>query len=308
MEIGQKLLKASALLACGLVGVLLGWTRGPLAGEKGLAGAGATYEYDVHYNVPFAQRGAETLLLDAYIPRGEGPFPGVVVIHGGAWRMGNKAQLALHAARLARAGFASFCISYRLAPKHKWPAQIHDCKAAVVWIRQHAAEYKVRPDFIAVYGYSAGAHLACMLGVTEPEDGFEDPASPGDSSVQIVCAGGTPCDFRMIPPRATWLTFWLGKTRAEDPELYSRASPITFVDSGDPPTLLYHGESDSLVPLLPVRNYLRTLRAHGVPAELVIIPGAGHILAPFAPEAIESVIRFLREHAPAQTASARPQN
>ncbi len=285
-------------LATGLIwSTVVYWLAG---GARVLAGTGVTPReagYTTYFNVPYAERGKEELLLDAYIPNGSGPFPAVVVIHGGAWRMGNKAQLALHAARLARAGFAAFCINYRLAPAHKWPAQIHDCKAAVVWVRRHAAQYKVRPDWIAAYGYSAGAHLACMLGVTDPKDGFEDPGSKGDSSVQAVCAGGTPCDFTIIPPRARWLTFWLGKTRGEDPELYRRASPISFVDPSDPPTLLYHGAADQLVPLPPVRRYVQLLRSQGIEAELVVIPDAGHILAPFVPTAIDSVVSFLRKHA-----------
>ncbi len=257
--------------------------------------AGSRRRYRVQFNVPYVVRDGEKLFLDAYVPQGPGLHPAVLVIHGGAWRMGNKAQLALHAAALARAGFAAFCIQYRLAPEHKWPAQLLDCKAAVVWLRNNAARYNLRTDWVAAYGYSAGAHLACMLGTTGPEDGFEDPAHPGDSSVQAVIAGGTPCDFTVVPPRARWLVYWLGRTRAEAPELYVRASPISHVDPGDAPTLCYHGTADRLVPVGPVRRYVAKLSSVGVRAELMLIEGAGHITAPFDPRVAPRMVAFLKE-------------
>jgi len=283
---------------CPLVGCLLGiLTVGPVAypADRDTAtGSKATAAYQTQFNIPYVRRGEQILKLDAYVPTGAGPHPAIVVIHGGAWKMGNKAQLALHAAALARAGFACFCIEYRLAPEHKWPAQLLDCKAAVVWIRAHADRFQLRRDWVAAYGYSAGAHLACMLGTTGPEDGFEDPEHRGDTSIQAVAAGGTPCDFTVVPPRARWLVYWLGKTRLEAPELYRRASPINYVDPSDPPTLFYHGTADRLVPLPPVRRYVDRLREVGVRAELVEIPDAGHIMAPFTRKAIESVVEFFR--------------
>ncbi len=268
---------------------------GGIAAAQQSASAPKRHDIRKQFNVPYVERDGRWLLLDAYLPEGPGPHPAVVVIHGGAWKMGNKAQLALHAAALARAGFAAFCIQYRLAPEHKWPAQLLDCKAAVVWIRQHAAQYRLRADWVAAYGYSAGAHLACMLGTTDPEDGLEDPDHRGDSSVQAVVAGGTPCDFTVVPPRARWLVYWLGRTRAEAPELYVQASPISHVDAGDAPTLCYHGTADRLVPIGPVRRYVARLREVGVRAELLEIEGGGHITTPFDQRVPVRMVSFLRE-------------
>ncbi|HEX6963228.1 MAG TPA: alpha/beta hydrolase, partial [Lacipirellula sp.] len=110
-----------------------------------LAAAGA---YQATYGEVYVERDSGPLKADIYVPEGEGPFPGVLVVHGGAWRMGTRGQLAGVAQQLAEHGFTAVAISYRLAPQFKFPAQIEDCRDAVRWMRTNAHRLKIDPERI----------------------------------------------------------------------------------------------------------------------------------------------------------------
>jgi acetyl esterase/lipase len=256
-------------------------------------------DVDVTYGQSYIVRKSGPLEADIYVPRGKGPFPGVLVVHGGAWRMGNRWQLAGVANLLAQHGFTAVAISYRLAPDHQFPAQIDDCKAAVRWMRSEAARWKIDPDRIGGFGYSAGAQLVSLLGTTTPEDGLEgveDPASLPSTRLQAVVAGGAPCDFRPIPLDVDGLAFWLGGTQAEKPEQYRRASPAVFVSPDDPPFFFFHGENDQLVPLMSPTQIRATHAAAGVPAELYVAPKLGHLACAVNRTAIDQSVEFLERH------------
>jgi acetyl esterase/lipase len=261
-----------------------------------LADAG---EVDVTYGQAYVERDSGPLKCDVYVPRGEGQFPGVLVVHGGAWRMGTRAQLSPVAQLLAERGFTAVAISYRLAPRYKFPAQIDDCKAAVRWMRREAAQWKIDPAQIGGFGYSAGAHLVALLGTTGPEDGLEgaaDPSTLPSTRLQAVAAGGTPCDFRRIPPEVDGLAFWLGGSPRDEPEQYRLASPAAFVTPDDPPFFLFHGESDQLVPLVSPTEMQASLAAAGVPVELYVAPKLGHLACAMSHEAIRRAVAFLEHH------------
>jgi acetyl esterase/lipase len=122
-------------------------------------------------DLEYARAGDKALLLDLYLPQtgpglptGHGPWPTIVWIHGGAWRMGSKDNP--HAARQAQRGYAVASIGYRLSQEATFPAQIHDCKAAVRWLRAHAKQYNLDPARFAAWGASAGGHLAALLGTS----------------------------------------------------------------------------------------------------------------------------------------------
>jgi acetyl esterase/lipase len=250
------------------------------------------------FNVPYAKPNGSELLLDAYYPSSDGLFPAVLVVHGGAWRTGNKLQLALAARRFADAGMAAFAVNYRLAPEHKWPAQIHDCKAAVRWIRAHAGEFQVDPTRVGAYGYSAGGHLVAMLGAcdaTAKLEGEAEPASPS-TRVQAVAAGGAPCDFRGFPPDLRMLGYWLGGTRAEAPDAYRTASPVEYVSPDDPPMFFFHGSADELVKLDTPKAMVDALREAKVESELLVIDGATHLGAALDRSAAERATQFLARH------------
>ena len=137
--------------------------------------------------------------------------------------------------RLVEHGYVACSIDYRLAPKHPFPAQIDDCKAAVRWLRCHAKEFKMDAARIGGYGYSAGGQLVALLGVTDRNDGLEGPDATADSPstrLQCVVAGGAPCDFRSMPADSIGLAYWLGGSRAEKPLAYQQASPLQFRHGG----------------------------------------------------------------------------
>src|SRR6476659_9232127 len=125
---------------------------------------------DVLRNQVFVERDSGPLAADVYRPRGAGPFPGMLVVHGGAWRMGTRADLAAIAKALAEHGYTAVAIDYRLAPQYKFPAQIYDCQAAVRWMREHAKELKIDPNHIGGFGYSAGGHLVALLGTLDDKE------------------------------------------------------------------------------------------------------------------------------------------
>ena len=289
-------------------------------------------EYDITLGEVYTERPSGPLKADLYIPQGDGPFPGVLVVHGGAWRMGTRAQLAGFAKTLADNGFTAVAISYRLAPKHLFPAQIEDCKEAVRWMRSHAERLKLDPERLGAYGYSAGGQLVALLATTDADDGLEgsgpregdDPleANGGDHSaakhddnqttptgdphtppngplstrLQAVVAGGAPCDFRPMPLDSERLAFWLGGSRREKAEQYRLASPAAFVTPDDPPMMLFHGEKDSLVPIESPKAMQQALEKVGVETELYTIERAGHLVAPMDREAAQRSLQFFVEH------------
>jgi acetyl esterase/lipase len=255
-------------------------------------------EVDVSFAVTYAELESGSLKADVYVPRGEGPFPGVLVVHGGAWKMGNRWQLGGVAQLLAERGFTAVAISYRLAPQYKFPAQIDDCKAAVRWMRSNAATWKIDPEHIGGFGYSAGAHLVSLLGTTGPEDGLEgvaDATKLPSTRLQAVAAGGAPCDFRPLPDDEDFLAFWLGGSRGELPEQYRRASPAAFITADDPPFFFFHGENDELVPLVSPKQMREELAAVGVSAELYTAPKLGHIACGMDRGSIDRSIAFLEQ-------------
>jgi acetyl esterase/lipase len=256
-------------------------------------------DVDVTYGETYVERDSGPVKADLYVPRGEGPFPGVLVVHGGYWRMGSRSQLGGVANLLAQHGFTAVAISYRLAPQDKFPAQIDDCKSAVRWMRTNAARLKLDPQRIGGFGYSAGAHLVALLGTSGPDDGLEGDSAAANlpsTRLQAVAAGGAPCDFRIIPPDEDFLAFWLGGNRSQAPEQYRLASPATFVSSDDPPFFFFHGETDQLVPLFSPTQMTKELVAAGVSAELYVAPQLGHIGCCMDRTAIDRAVAFLEQH------------
>ena len=135
-----------------------------------------TTEQDIVYT----KAGSVELKLDMARPaEGDGPFPAVLVIHGGAWRQGNKADVRQILPQFAKRGYVAISPQYRFCPKDTFPAQVHDVKAAVRWLKTNAKKYKVDPERIGAIGFSAGGHLALMLGLTGPADGLEGDVSAG---------------------------------------------------------------------------------------------------------------------------------
>ncbi len=233
--------------------------------------------YTVRADQIYARRPDGPLPADVYIPAGAGPFPGVIVIHGGGWMQGGRQHMSGIARMLAQNGYAAINITYRLAPAHTFPAQLHDCKAAVRWARVHAHEFRLDPERIGAYGYSAGAHLALLLGTTGPEARLEGPRSAISSRVQAVVAGAGPSDLRGHDHHRRVRQLMGGPEPGRE-ALYAAASPLTHVTHDDAPTLLYHGRHDTVVRFAHSQNMLKALVAVGVPVKLFELP-FGHVLS-----------------------------
>ena len=265
-------------------------------------------KYQAYYGEVYAERDSGELKADLYIPEGDGPFPGVLVVHGGAWYTGTRAQLSGFAQMLASRGMTAVAISYRLAPTHRFPAQIEDCKEAVRWMRSHAERLKIDPNRIGGFGYSAGAQLVALLGTTDEADGLEGPVNLANSPstrLQAVAGGGAPCDFRSFPMDLDMLAFWLGGTRRQQAEQYRLASPVEFVSSDDPPMFSFHGEKDNLVPIESPVSMCESLRRVGVSAGFHVVPGVGHVFAMLDRTALEKCAAFLGENMQAESDNDR---
>lgn len=249
------------------------------------------YEFDIQEKIVYSKVGDRELLLDAFVPKEDGEYPAVLVVHGGAWRMGNRFQLRGYADALTKKGFVCFAIDYRLAPKHKFPAQIQDCRAALKWIRAHSEEYKVDPDKIGAIGYSAGGHLVSLLGTTgEPPN---EKNGNVDTRIQAVAAGGAPTDFRSFPDNGKWAEYWMGGDLKTVPDRFRNASSAAFVDKNDAPTFFFNGTKDELVPLTWTRSCFEALKKAGVKTEMHTIEGAGHMRAAADKVALEKAYQFL---------------
>ena len=241
--------------------------------------AAITAERDVVYGT--AQ--GTPLLLDLAMPKtGNGPFPVVVFLHGGGWSEGNRQEMNHFIEGVAGLGYVGVTVEYRLVPAARFPAQIEDCKAAVRWLRANAAKFRINPERIGVVGFSAGGHLASMLGVTGKKDGLEGAGgNPGQSSrVQAVVSFFGLTDFSTRDwPRDLEngvIEPFLGGSFADHGDEYRRASPITYVTSDAPPFLFFHGSEDKLVSVDQSKRLGEKLRNAGVFAEVNVLEGEGH--------------------------------
>ena len=233
-------------------------------------------------DVVYSKVGDNELKLDIARPaEGDGPFPAVFVIHGGAWRQGNKSDTRPALAEFAKRGYVAVSPQYRFCPKERFPAQVHDAKAAVRWIKAHAKDYKVDPMRIGAMGFSAGGHLALMLGLTAPADGLEGEISEGspDSKVQAVVNYFGPTDLAANDfPDFTkpLIRDFIGGPASDKPEETAKASPLTHVSKDDAPVLTFHGTKDPLLPHSQAVKLADALTAAGVPGRVELLVGEGH--------------------------------
>lgn len=232
----------------------------------------------------------QRLLADLYRPAGPGPFPAVLLIHGGAWKRGDRAQVEGLAERLAGRGFFVVNTTYRLVPGHVWPAQLHDVQQALRWMRSPGAAARgIDGARIGAFGYSAGGHLAALLGGMADDPRWSEPGL----GVRAVVAGGTPSDLPVFRDGKLVPAF-IGRPYSEAPDAYRDASPIAHVSRGDPPVFLYHAGFDRLVPVDQAERYAAALDAAGVTHEFFVIRGHGHISAFFFDgAAVEAALEFL---------------
>ena len=242
---------------------------------------------DLVYTAPDA---VKPLLADVYRPKGAGPFPSVLLIHGGAWKRGDRAQVEGLAEKIAERGYLVVNITYRLLPEYVWPAQLLDVQQAVRWMRSPAGLAQgIDPERIGTFGYSAGAHLAALVASIADDPTWGDP----QTRIRAVVAGGTPADLPAFKD-GTLVPAFIGASWAEKEQSYRDASPMYHISAGDPPVFLYHAGLDMLVPVDQAERYKAALDQAGIVNELFIIRGMGHITGFFADgAAVDAALDFL---------------
>lgn len=252
----------------------------------------------VIHDVEYGKGGAEPLKLDILCPKDapKEPMPAVIFIHGGGWMMGSKEDGTNVLIPFAQHGYFCATINYRLSQQGIFPAQIEDCKCAVRWVRAHAKEYNVDPNRIGVGGFSAGGHLAALLGTSGDVKEFEGKGGWAECSsrVQAVCDYFGPTDLlkivedaeKGIVPSAFQgtalgsgddiLSKLVGGPANQRKDACRLASPVTYVSKDDPPFLICHGDKDPIVPLDQSTELNDALKKVGVESTLIVVKGAGH--------------------------------
>jgi len=259
----------------------------------------------VHRDLAYVTDGHARQRLDLYLPPAEGPLPLVVYIHGGAFRAGDKADLP--PLEYLAEGYALAAINYRLSQHALFPAQIEDCKAAVRWLRAHAADHGLDPERFAVGGASAGGHLAAMVGTAGHLREFDVGEHLDVSSrVRAVLDYFGPSDFlqmdaHRLPNGMVHDTpdspesQLVGGPIQENKDRVARVNPIMYVTADAPPFLIVHGDRDPLVPHHQSVLLAEALKKAGVPVTFYTVEGGGHggFEDPRVPELTRE---FLREH------------
>ena len=247
----------------------------------------------VEKNVLYDTIDGQKLYLDVAMPKDGGPHPCVVMFHGGAWRTGSRKDLSVGDVTkdgkyipsvtedVASRGYVAVSASYRLAPKHQFPAQIQDARAAVRFLRANAKEYGIDRDRIAAGGFSAGGHLALLLGLADKVDGWDAGGNRSESSrVQCVVDFFGPADLSLYAGSEALVDAYMvpvfGKACKTDPEVFKKASPSTYVSKTAPPVLILHGTFDFIVPIIHSENLQKNLKDAGATAELITVSGEGH--------------------------------
>ncbi len=230
------------------------------------ADPGVTTSYDVPYTTV---AGTELRLDIAQPAMSDGPFPAVLVIHGGAWHEGGREENHRAISDFARHGYVAVSPQYRFCPKDVFPAQLEDMKAAVKFLRANAGTLKIDPARIGAMGFSAGGHLALLLGLAVPR-------SEGVSAV-VDFFGPTDLSAKDFSAEAkSFSACLIGAPAAEKPDLAAKASPVTYVNAGDAPVLVFQGASDRLVPPSQAFALMEKLSAAGVSGRVEFILGVEH--------------------------------
>jgi acetyl esterase/lipase len=287
---------------CPATPVVLGVVAGLLGLQLGCTPVGPIVYAEV--DDPQSPGGTVELTLDLAAPdpavHGPGPYPGLVLLHGGGWNIGHlySDDFRDRLQEGADHGYVTITVDYRLTaksepdlitPRWPWPAQIQDVRCAVRWLRAHAEERDVDPDAIGASGYSAGGHLAMMLGIADHEPGFDGSFCTHDASaaVRAVVSQSGPADLvTMFPQTEAIGRYWVNRLLAlpgdatpdDDRAPYDDASPAFWLDpeAGAAPLMQLQGEEDTLVPPEGQEDLHAAFEAAGLASTLLLFEGGGH--------------------------------
>ncbi|GIW99490.1 MAG: calcium sensor EFh [Pirellulaceae bacterium] len=267
----------------------------------------------VERDLPYVPDGHPRQRVDLYLPRRDAhttasaPWPLVIWIHGGAWRGGDRFPCPI--VYLTEHGYAVASIGYRLSSDAIFPAQIHDCKAAIRFLRANANRWGLDPQRFGAWGASAGGHLAALVGTSGNHTELEGDlgTTSASSAVQAVCDYFGPVDLLQMGAQSgpdsrldhdgpnSPESLLLGAPVQTVPDRARMANPITYIDPADPPMLIVHGDADPLVPYQQSQMLHEALQQAGVESALVIVPGGGH--GPFnGQEHLNRAVKFFDSH------------
>jgi acetyl esterase/lipase len=236
-------------------------------------------------NLEYARIGDLALRLDLRIPKAARP-PIIIYVHGGAWRAGSKSDLPI--VKLLDHGFAIASVDYRLSTQAPFPAQIHDIKAAIRFVRAKADQWNIDAKRIAIVGSSAGGHLAALTGLSNGHAELEgtvgshlDQSSQVDAIVSFYGASNLQSILSQstefgLSARVPALKLLLGELPDQAPALAKLASPIAHLDTKDPPLLMIHGDADPQMPLAQSEELHQACKTREIASKLIILPGAKH--------------------------------
>ncbi|MCF7676170.1 MAG: alpha/beta hydrolase fold domain-containing protein [Akkermansiaceae bacterium] len=243
-------------------------------------------------DIPYADTDNRAQRLDLFLPKtpaGNKPLPVIVFIHGGAWQAGSKAGGRGHLMPYVASGrYAGASVEYRLSQETRWPAQIHDCKAAIRWLKGHAKEFNLNPEKIAVWGTSAGGHLVAMLGVSGEDQILEGKLGKFlDQSSRVTCVadyfgptnlltmGDFPSTMQHNDANSPESKL-IGGAIQEHKDAARNASPLFYITDDDAPVFIAHGTTDPLVPYNQTETFAAALKKAGVPVYSQTIRDGGH--------------------------------
>jgi acetyl esterase/lipase len=254
-----------------------------LAGNSSLLAVEPAYR-----DLAYGRISDRDLRLDLYQPQAvsDSGTPTVIWVHGGAWRSGSKKDVPV--THWLDRGFAIASVDYRLSPEAEFPAQVHDIKAAIRFLRAQAGEYKLDPNKFIVAGSSAGGHLAALVGVTAGVDALEGAVgefASTDSAVQAIVSFYGAANLQSILSQSTEhglsvrvpaLQLLLGGQPDEQAELAKLASPVAHVDPSDPPLWLIHGDADPQMPIEQSFELSEAYQGQSLPVKLDVVAGGKH--------------------------------
>ena len=248
-------------------------------------------------NIAYVPDGVNQQVLNLYLPpEGEGPFPTVLLIHGGGGCMLDLAGLAT---QLARQGYAAASMNFRDFPSYNYPAAVEDAFCSLGWLHANAATYQLDTQRFYALGHSMGGTLAAMLAVVDDTAIFMSDCPhtlPETNRIHGVVTYTGIFDYTspsMTNALISYAGRYLGGTKAAIPEIWSQASPMTWLDGSEPPFLLIHGEADDNIPPEQSQAFAAALQATGVQNELLLIPEADHFDIIGSQVTLEAALEFL---------------
>ena len=253
---------------------------------------------------------------DIYLPKKEAEsYPVVIHIYGSAWFSNNSkgaADLGTIVKALLDAGYAVVCPNHRSSMDAKWPAQLHDIRAVIRFVRGEAKKYKFDPSFVATSGFSSGGHLASIAATTSGNsnaqvgtvsidlEGSLGQYTASSSAVNAACDWSGPIDLTAMDCGEAMKMgenspedVLLNSKLAKEPDKYLSLSATSYVDKNCPPIIIFHGEKDNVVPCCQGKKFYETLKAAGVKTEATFVPEGGHGMGMYSAENLQKMVKFL---------------